>query len=262
MRRIVVEIMLLCCIALAVGCDKAWQAYKDIEVGSPVPAENLLSREGQTEGSVIAWDEMAIVNLPAIGGSLSLRVVTDDAGNVVAKQYDAGAFGHWLLCQTVAVRHVIEAQVPEEAFHDPPAGGLSSEWLLRPPPRKCTNVAEYLIFINCQGGRVRGKEMKEPTGLDQITQNLLFGLGMYSYGKAPVLPDLGEIAGVFDGVTKDGFDRRYTNAYGGTCRIQNLGDRRIRIESKYFRIFDPLMLLACLEMWTVGPQLTVESDGQ
>ena len=264
MRRVVVEIAIVCCIALAVGCDKAWQAYEAIEIGSPVPAENLLSREGRTEGHITAWDEDAVVTLPAIAATLSLRVVTDDAGNVIAKRYDAMAFGHWLLCQTIAIRQVLEVQVPEKAFHEPLADGLSSQESHRPPPPgKCTNVVQYLASINHQAQYgYHHNEAEDPSGLDEMTRYLLFGLYMWSYGKAPILPDLGEIAGVFDGVTKDGFDRRYTNEYGGTCRIQNLGDRRIRVESKYFKIFDPFMLLAGLEFWMVETEVNIESDGQ
>jgi len=77
---------------------------------------------------------------------------------------------------------------------------------------------------------------------------ILYGIYMLSHNGVVDLHRLQEMPELFDGVTKAGFDRTHRNAWGGTCRVQNLGDRRIRIESNRFELTDGLMILSLLKM--------------
>ena len=126
-----------------------------------------------------------------------------------------------------------------------PAGRTLLEVALRTPREPCTNVPEYLLFIRdvaILGGPER--EPQTPGTLGQSVVRTFFGLAMYSLGNATGLWHLPWIRGSFSGVTRDGYDWRHRNAIGGTCRIRNLGNRRIRIEYQCFRVLDPFMLLA------------------
>ena len=103
-----------------IGCDKAHTACEAIELGRPLAVDNLLAREGRAEKQSRGWSEYTCVSIPLLYASLRLSAVEDQAGNVVAKWYDAWSWGHGLVCIFATGRSAFEVQVPPEAFHDPP----------------------------------------------------------------------------------------------------------------------------------------------
>ncbi|KKN57901.1 hypothetical protein LCGC14_0557320 [marine sediment metagenome] len=74
----------------------------------------------------------------------------------------------------------------------------------------------------------------------------IYGTYMWHHNKVMRLWYLAQCPAGLAGITEEGFDQTYTNWAGGTIRVQNLGGRRIRIESKGFTLNDPLMLTAVL----------------
>jgi hypothetical protein len=239
-----VTLLLACGLTASAGCDRAWQAFEQIELGEPLPDDNLLSAEGCVVGRVRVWQDYLVVHIPGAMKGWSLRAVADDSGNIVGKHYLANDFAHLLVFRTATWRWVMEVQVPAEAFHDPPA-----EWVLtrdplstEPPP---ANVLEYLVMVNALAEAKHAKPRRQAWFLDYMTSGLFtwFGFVLWDHGGEPEMEELARRPWLFAGVTGDGYDRQWQNADGGTCRIQNLGDRRIRIESDYSGIFDTIRVV-------------------
>ena len=127
------------------------------------------------------------------------------------------------------------------------------------PARPVSNVLEWLDFVV----RVQDRRLPQhrPAGWDVASGDCPTILGliyMCTLFGAIDLRDLGGMPGLFRGVTRKGFDRTYRAASGGTCRIQNLGDRCVRVETNRFELLDGLGLLGCLKimlMSRTGPSL-------
>ena len=79
-----------------------------------------------------------------------------------------------------------------------------------------------------------------------------FGLGMFTGGRYYDFSSMSQYAPRLTEITEEGFDWTYRNPYGYELRIQNLGDRRFRLEEKYFRVFDSLMLLLMAQAALLG----------
>ena len=270
--------ILACVAAACAGCDRAWEAYQQIELGQPIPADNLLMTDGwAVEGQVRAWGDAGYVPFPAIGSGLGVRAVVDAEGDVTAKSYIAQAFGHWLICQSVALRTAMEVNVPEEIFHDPPAGGLSYRWRMNfdtmvspagrvqltpaarddeyalEPAEDPTNVLAYLILVreHCSGHSYDDPAEPvpdEPPFVQRMLSGVFFSLGMFTGGRMDEFSQLAQYAPQLVRITEEGFNWTYRNSYGYELRIRNLGGRRFRVEEKFFRVFDPFMLIPTLEI--------------
>ena len=358
----------VCCLLLAclIGCQGPWQAFEEIDVGKPVPDKGILRREARKGEFEWAWGDAYGARFPVSAGHSAVRILLDKQGNVVAKEYQAMAAGHWLLFQAAAWRRVFEVKVPEYAWNDPPNVGQSptlDEWpkahgrrlelvsVLTPLPReghdprrrvlfgpdvqdsletfihksafsisrrrvakhvldridggkrsvavdvkkdislddlpnarkadwsdvkarvyveddpepptlfleimvpvsrpRPSNVLEWLMYV----GRARDSRLPDTSrddrgdsetynGLSGFFANQLFGLSMYIHNGVIGLDELEDKPELFHDVTRKGFDRTYTNPWGATCRIQNLGGRRIRVEANNFVLMDTFMLLA------------------
>jgi len=117
------------------------------------------------------------------------------------------------------------------------------------PARPASNVLEWLDFVV----GVEDRRLLEhlPAGSDAASGSfpaILEPICLCSRIGAIRLKGLSGMPGLFRGVTRKGFDRTYRDASGGTCRIQNLGDRCVRVETNRFELLDGLMLLVCLKM--------------
>ncbi len=346
------------------GCDAAWPAYEQIEIGKPLAKRHLLLRQGRQQHERLVWVSRATTSLPPTLLGDSLLVLRDKNGNVTAKVYTAGAATHWILCQWAAFRLVAEVQIPEEAFRDPPAdwkepamperdrmsrilkciSPLLVEVETAPPlqtvwegPRRSLSTGEVTGSVGVRihprrlGKRISkmvqagptdiaidpakdvdltglfGTEILRGDGLetrivaekpDEVTlkvflrtpfrphQNILeylsgapgafpglfvgetevpeelerivssfYPLFMIFSNKVIGMEQIAQAPGVLAGITRDGYDWTYRNPHGGTLRIQNLGNRRIRIESKAFGLYDPFFLLGILDLmagWKVA----------
>ena len=363
-------LLTVCCVlGILMGCRGTWEAFEEIEVGSPVP-DGAVFRERARRGNFYwVWEEQCGSFVPAIGGNSSVRIAEDDEGKIAIKQYSAKAFGHWLVCQTAAWRSVLEVRVPEYAWHDPPNGwqpqsirdwsrrheralelsrvleplvredppyyrtvlggdaldsleaGISraisafpiarqrvaksvleridhgersvpvvierdidfaglpdaerADWSAvrarvyvedRPAPptlfleiavpsatRRPRNALEWLLYAaRARDSRLQREPGGHPQAEGAFFLPIFFPLYMFSHNGVIELYDLERMPELFCGVTEEGFDRTYTNVWGGTCRIQNLGGRRIRIETKSFDLVDPLYVLVYLKFALVG----------
>ncbi len=343
------------------GCDAAWPAYEQIELGKPLPKRHLLLRQGQQEHERLVWASRATASFPPALLGDSLLVVRDKNGSVTAKVYVAGAVTHWILCQWAACRLVMEVQIPEEAFRDPPAGWkepampgtdrmsrivkrlsplvvevetaepLSTAWdgpdrslltgevtaslavrihprrlgkriskmvqagptdiavdpakdvdltdlagaevlrgpgletrivaekpdevslkvFLRIPFRPHKNVLEYLLGVPVHYPGLSAGETDLPEEVERIAHSFSLLLMIFPF-KVTVVDDMAEVPGALAGITRDGYDWTYRNPHGGTLRIQNLGNRRLRIESKAFDLYDPFFLLGILKLMVGG----------
>jgi len=357
-------------VLLPAGCQGTWEAYEEVRVGRPIPEAGLLSRAARKGRFEWEWQDIGRLPLPPLVAVSSVRTLQDKAGNVVAKQYEATAVGYWLLAQAAAHRSVIETNVPEHAWRDPPpgwrprapddpaaerraeqltrildalsrdaggpgawrptasdeldsleaetivhryrswiaprrlakavrariaagesgvavdpgseiglggiAGAKGFDWgglqarvcveksdadppalLLEvampfPAPR-ARNVVDWLHWLL----RVRDRRLPDPPPPDadepaRRFPDVLALVFMCSYIGRIDLRDLPGLPGLFRGVTREGFDRTFSNAHGGTCRIRNLGGRRIRVETNRFELQDGLMLIGLLK-WTLMP---------
>ena len=363
----------VCCllVPLLAGCQGTWEAFKEIDVGKPVPKGGLLDRLARKGRFEWAWQDEGVMGFPPIAVMSSVRTLHDSQGNVVAKEYEATALGHWVLVQTAALRSVIVTRVPGHAWHDPPAGwrqplrgdeaaqqrgrkltgildgllwegeesqrrqslgpdvrdslegdtilgthgfpiarrrvakrildqidegktsvtvdvgkdidldgiadGEKVDWSDVParvyvvkyapdsvtlfleiavpaPARPASNVLEWLDFVVDVEDRWLPEYL--PPGGDMVSGNLpaiLEPIWYYSLYGAINLRYLAGMPGLFHGVTREGFDRTYRNALGGTCRIQNLGDRCVRVETNHFELLDGVGLLGCLKMMLTSP---------
>ena len=241
-------VILACVAATCAGCDRAWEAYQQIELGQPIPADSLLMVEGERIDDVQAWGEVDVVPFPAIVGVLGVGAKLDEQGRVVAKLYGADALGHWTICQTAARRWTMEVEVPAEVYRDPPPEGLSAAWAAPELSETATNALEYLMLVQRYCAKRTEQRGGDAPEVEVFPRGAFFSLVMYLSGRdAASLTSLTDQAPHLAGMTRDGFDWTYHDPYGGRVRIRNLGNRRFRIEGKYFGLFDPLMLIPLLE---------------
>lgn len=114
----VYPIAVLASLLMIGGCDGIRTAYEGIELGRPLPEGHLLRGEKRQDRSTWWRSDAAAIPLPMIAAQTAVVATTDGSGKVVSKRYCTSALGQWLVCQTAAVRWVIEIQVPREAWHE------------------------------------------------------------------------------------------------------------------------------------------------
>lgn len=251
---------LTCSLAWPTGCTEARLAYDHIELGKPVPKGNLLVRDGKPIERGAAAVNGIVWPVPTIVGEDTVAILVDKVGNVTGKIYEGCAFGHWGLLLTSSRERAVEVIVPEEYYREPPPGWTSfrSDELfaqgavlstdpsasapLARPQRAPANVQEYLIALMFPE-RPYGRSGVITRFLDCPLLALpLFTAAMYAHNLDVSLEDVCQVPASLAGITREGFDWSYTNPYGGTIRVHNLGGRRIRIESGGVAISDPFML--------------------
>jgi len=144
------------------------------------------------------------------------------------------------------------SDVPARICLERPAPGrtqLVLEIAVPATARPATNVLEWLALVT----EVSDRRLPEPdpAGSDASSGGFPGILEpVYMCGRVGAI-DLRDLAGMpecFRGATREGFDRTYGNAWGATCRIQNLGNRRLRVETNRFEILDGLSLLGYLKL--------------
>jgi len=246
-------------LVLGSGCDRGWLAYQQIEIGRPLSSDHLLVRDGQSDGKgqIKAWGEFASCNIPPVLAWDSVGVVLDAEGNVMARRYVAVAMGYWGLFQTITARSVMEVEVPPRPF-----GKLTPDSsTTRNPP---TTLREYLELVEdssvpvnltqSQGDRLRACFA---SGTGMVFLGPFFGPLQYAAACiSPLGPGrLGGALDEFPGAMNQGYDLRCRDDYGRQYCVRNLGGRRIRIESSWFRILDPSGLAMGIR---VPPHVTVE----
>ena len=225
-------------LVLGSGCDKGWVAYQQIEIGRPLSPDHLLLREGQSDGKgqIKAWGEFASSSIPPVLAWDSAGVLLDAEGNVVARRYVAVALGYWGLFQTITARSVMEVEVPPRPFGKLPPNSSTT----RNPP---TTLREYLELVEDSSVPVN---LTQSQG-DRLGACFASGTGMVfsasvEYAAACVSPfalcRLGGIIDEFPGAMNHGYDLRVRDDLGRCYSVRNLGGRRIRVESSWFRIID------------------------
>jgi len=240
-------------LVLGSGCDRGWLAYRRIEIGDPLGDDHLLARRARKDSAdnVKVWGEVAASHLPAIIGWDSVGVLMDDEGAVIAKRYTAIALGHWGLAQTLAARSVMEIEIPPEGFGKPP--------LVDPDaPDRAATLGEYLTSIEDKLPISIAEDQEELLGGDVFWGPvMLFYLPIhYAFTcTMPCMCGLGDVIDEHPDVMTSGYELRCRDGFGRRFRVRTLGARRIRIESNWFRIVDPLGLL--LEM-REDPKLRIE----
>lgn len=357
------------------GCNAAWPGYGRIALGEPLGEGHILRREGKFKQPTWQWVNTESTYIPLAYRHAVLSAAVDNDGLVVGKRYVAGAFGHWLVCESGTWHEVMEVRVPQEAFHDPPpdwvkpkppgyarlaaiaealaplieevsepqnrrrdrqrlqrslsgrevvgsvavsihprrlakpvrdaiqtgrtdigvepgrdvdvSGLLGADLLaapdvetrivadkdkrpslkaiLRIPSPPCDNVLEYLLLIQSHlFPDACGLAQEFPTlhvvlsapkdipilhaVLSAPMMVLLDGFDEEIGSKTIGLTDAAAYPACLLGVTREGFDWRYTGPVGGSLRIQNLGNRRIRVESRAHAVYDALLLVAWVEV--------------
>ncbi|MHC4985004.1 MAG: hypothetical protein ACYTFO_02485 [Planctomycetota bacterium] len=286
-------LVILTCVAIAcAGCDRAWEAYQQIELGKPIPADNLLLTDGLAEGHLHTWTQQDHSPFPVAASRLYVAASVDQVGNVTAKTYTKQAGGHWGLLQSAGSREVMEIEVPESTYHNPPVEGLGDRWSGwtttvsstghiaadeddAAEVAAATNVLGYLILAR---DRLSHHMMTGPVPFREqpdLGTALLGALTLYASARYCEYARLPQYASELSEVTQGGFDWTYRNLHGYELRIQNLGGRRFRLEETYSRLFDAFMLTAQLdppppeepEDWPIdapmapGPPESPDEDG-
>lgn len=220
-------------LALAVtGCDRAWREFQRVELGKPLPPRSLFKtgRQRQCGGdqgavaNIHSWSDSGLSPFPP---SLGMHVLTsgiDADGLVIAKSYHGYVWSNYLLFTAAAVRAVVEVQAPPEMVRD--WTGLrrhlvDSMAYLDP---KALDSYELPLFLQLVTGANFLTGSSAVGGLDGLKQSIDY------------LP--------LKGIERKGYDRTFQPVAGGTVRLRNLGQSRIRIDLNLLRLYDPLALAA------------------
>lgn len=255
--------MLIASLALAAsmaGCDRGWQEFQRVELGKPVPADSLFRPQKPEDPNavpttapsadgpkrvVLVWSDWGTWPVPMSVGWHAVGVKLDDEGRAIAKSYLACALSNYLLVKAVAMRHVMEQQVPPTVLLEPEdepedAGIVGTE------DRRTLRryILERETYGPSNGDHPDLLEYGRWLGMSQETAYMLgmsAGSGFFYLNQSiEHLP--------LKGITRQGYDRTFRPVCGGSIRLQNLGQGRIRVEMNLLRIYDPLMLMAYLYM--------------
>lgn len=234
------------------GCDRGWQEFQQVELGQVLPQQSLLRphhSKADTAGcatdaqaaKMLTWSDYGVWPVPLSLGMHVVAVRTNDEGRVIAKSYHAQAWSNYVLLTAAALRRVVELQVPPRMFLEPTAKTEDDGMLVG--VERSRTLRGYIINAmhetdpspDCDG------EPSAPLLLLAAGQNFMTGMsaagGFHDLHRSiEHLP--------LEGVAQDGYDRTFRPVPGGSIRLQNLGQRRIRIEMNLFRLYDPLALTA------------------
>ncbi len=126
-------------------------------------------------------------------------------------------------------------------------------------PRNANHVPGYLDYVTRQ---------IESTTPPPETPNLMcapllminsFSMAMYFGGRTGWPGAFVNHTEDFQGVTREGFDRRIDFRDGGKARIRNLGNRRVRVEFEFLRIIDPFFIIPMIECSGKSPERKIET---
>jgi hypothetical protein len=235
--------LLLAITLLAAGCDRAWDAYNEIQLGKPVPAESLLAEKGVNVEGGWAWDRQIIRRLPAMYGIRRISVKTDENGIAIAKHHLTNTAVHGVLFISVSCQTQQESLIPDAIQADIAAGKMTQKkfltwWknVLSKPPEDPRDLIDGHTW--------------EPSTVDMI---LFAPVAMaLSATSEPVghrntiinyAPDL------LEGLAKKGFDRTFWPRHEvgiSSLRIWNPDGKRIRMESYTGLLSDPCFAMPML----------------
>ena len=238
-------------LVLGSGCDRGWLAYQQIELGRPLSADHLLLGEGSNKDGIKGWGERAVNNIPPIIAGDSVAVGLDAEGNVMVKRYYAVALGFWGLFQTVAVRSVMEVEVPRSPFPKRPPSSHATRY-------SPTELGGYLELLEWRLHQGSTRPQQDPMQNCSIWASMWFFYAAHHiHGcSEPFSVCAEDVIDKYPGLMNQGYDFRYRDVLGRYYRIRNIGGRRIRIECSSFRIADPLGALLVI---SGPPSVTVDT---
>jgi len=251
---------LLQCLAglLVAGCNPELDLYRRTDLGQPLAKTGILTpttAPAGLEGAELVKMDYFTWPAPSIAACKTIAFLVNPNGLVVAKLYEETGFSHWLFVQTGAVRTILEVCVPGESFKDIPAEwGPYSLQDGRLATGEANNVLAYLSSINHRMAIFPWADANRDPG-QVLAMN--FPLLMFVGGRTTWPGMIENHPDHFRGVTQPGFDRTIDFRDGGTARIQNLGDRKVRVEFTFFRIIDPLFIIPMIECSGPGPHPVV-----
>ncbi len=256
--------MLIALMALTVvmgGCDRGWQEFQRIELGKPMPADSILRPEKADDPNALTTtapsaDDQKIV--PLVWGdwgtwpvpmSIGWHVVAaraDDEGRVISKSYRADVWSNYLLTKVAAIRRVVEVQVPPSVLLELGEAKKDASYVAYVRTEDCRTLRSYISNAMCE---VPTAEDDPPDlmecwllGASHVTRYMLL---MSVYQDFEYL-DNSIWCLPLNGLTQQGYDRTFRPVCGGSIRLQNLGQGRIRVEMNLLRVYDPLALMGYL----------------
>jgi hypothetical protein len=253
--------------SLVGGCDHAWQVYEQIELGRPLPQDTPLTlvqadpenakgdvEDEEFDSSVIwvsgnpeipgtrlhTWHDWGIWPLPWSVGGHAVSALVDANGIVIGRYYAANVLSNYAVVKVPASRTVVSVSVPEGLLSN--SGGDRPDDTGEFDPN---TLRGYLVIVQRQ---LRHSPPTPPgclklAGLAAAGGGLVMG---YSIGGAGYHLENAVEEISLKGISETGYDRTFRPVVGGTLRLQNLGDGRIRIETNLLRVYDPLDLAAIL----------------
>ena len=245
-------------LALAMGgCDRSWVEFQRIELGQTLPQQSLLRslrNEGETTEKAAAPQtpeffgrtDYDVWPVPLSYGMHGVSANTDDKGLVIAKAYFAMVSSNYVLFTAAAMRQVLELRPPTRLLLNPTEKAKPDETLVDLDK----NPTLHSYITNTKHGPT-GNASANFTSLRPPPHCLMLASGInYTTGMSlgSRFHDLEESLKrlPLKGIELEGYDRTFRPVLGGSIRLQNLGQGRIRIETKLFHLYDPLALSAQL----------------
>jgi len=253
--------MLIAAMALAAsmgGCDRGWQEFQRVELGKPVPADSILRPQKAKDPNAVpttapssdgpkrvllVWSDWGPWPVPMSLGWHAVGVKADSEGRVIAKSYRAELWSSYGLVVVPVMRLVMELQVPSSVPLEP---GNHEEAVSIVGTATRRTLRSYII--NALHEMDQGPESGEQSHPSQFLvwlSGVNYMTGMSAYGGVDGLKrSIGNLP--LKGITRQGYDRTFSPVCGGSIRLQNLGQGRIRVEMNFLRLYDPMGLAGYL----------------
>jgi len=253
MRMLVASIALTAAVG---GCDRGWQEFQRVELGKPVPADSILRPQKAKDPNAVpttapsadsprrtllVWSDLGAWPMPMSVGWHAVGVRLDDEGRVTAKSYRAELWSNYLLVTTPAIRRVVELQVPPSVLLEPTDGEVEGYLV---GTENCRTLRGYIFNASHEVGSYPVFEQPGSRILGFLSGGnfvtVMMAAGAYHSLETSIqhLP--------LDGITQPGYDRTFRPVLGGSMRLQNLGQGRIRVEMNFLRLYDPAALAGYL----------------
>ena len=251
--------MLIGSLALAAamgGCDRGWQEFQRVELGKPMPTDTMLGPQKAKDPNAVpttapstdspkllVWSDLGAWPMPMSVGWHAVGVRLDDEGRATAKSYRAEIWSNYLLVVTPAMRRVVELQVPQRVLLEPTDGEVEGYLV---GTENCRTLRGYIFNASHEVGSYPVFEQPGSRILAFLSGgNFVTGMmaaGAYDSLETSIkrLP--------LKGITRQGYDCTFCPVPGGSIRLQNLGQGRIRVELNLLRIYDPLALVCYMYM--------------